>query len=127
MKRLKSFFLLLALAAAAAGLPSAAQAVVTIETQAEEAFLVDYETGAVLLDKNADRLMPPSSMSKLMTAYIVFEQLQDKRLSLDDLLTVSEKAWRKGGSKMFVEVGRSEEHTSALQSLMRISYAVFCL
>lgn len=105
MKRLKSFFLLLALAAAAAGLPSAAQAVATIETQAEEAFLVDFETGAVLLDKNADRLMPPSSMSKLMTAYIVFEQLQNKRLSLDDLLTVSEKAWRKGGSKMFVEVG----------------------
>ncbi|MEQ8357233.1 MAG: D-alanyl-D-alanine carboxypeptidase family protein [Kiloniellaceae bacterium] len=76
-----------------------------IETLAEEAFLVDFDTGAVLLDKNADTRMPPSSMSKLMTAYMVFERLDDGRLSLDDKLTVSEKAWRKGGSKMFVKVG----------------------
>ena len=77
----------------------------TMETQAEEAFLVDFQTGAVLLDKNADVRMPPSSMSKMMTAYMVFERLKDGRLSLDDELPVSEKAWRKGGSKMFVEVG----------------------
>jgi len=105
MKRLKSFFLLLGLAAAAS-LPSGAAAAATIETQAREAFLVDFDTGAVLLDKNADQLMPPSSMSKLMTAYMVFERLKDDRLSLDDELTVSEKAWRMGGSKMFVEVGK---------------------
>src|SRR3546814_3711069 len=49
--------------------------------------------------------MPPSSMSKLMTAYIVFDRLQEQRLSLEDKFTVSEKAWRMGGSKMFVEVG----------------------
>jgi D-alanyl-D-alanine carboxypeptidase (penicillin-binding protein 5/6) len=77
----------------------------TIETQAEEAFLVDFDTGAVLLNKNGDKRMPPSSMSKMMTAYMVFERLKDGRLSLDDELSVSEKAWRKGGSKMFVEVG----------------------
>jgi serine-type D-Ala-D-Ala carboxypeptidase (penicillin-binding protein 5/6) len=59
----------------------------------------------VLLDKNADQLMPPSSMSKMMTAYMVFERLKDGSLSLDDELPVSETAWRKGGSKMFVEVG----------------------
>jgi D-alanyl-D-alanine carboxypeptidase (penicillin-binding protein 5/6) len=104
MKRLTSFFLLLGLAGAAL-LPPAAQAAVTIETQAEEAFLVDFETGAVLLDKNADQLMPPSSMSKMMTTYMVFERLREKLLSLDDKFTVSEKAWRMGGSKMFVEVG----------------------
>jgi D-alanyl-D-alanine carboxypeptidase (penicillin-binding protein 5/6) len=104
MKRLTSFFLLLGLAGAAL-LSAAAQAAVTIETQAEEAFLVDFETGAVLLDKNADQLMPPSSMSKMMTTYMVFERLREKLLSLDDKFTVSEKAWRMGGSKMFVEVG----------------------
>jgi D-alanyl-D-alanine carboxypeptidase (penicillin-binding protein 5/6) len=104
MKRLTSFFLLLGLAGAAL-LPAAAQAAVTIETQAEEAFLVDFETGAVLLDKNADQLMPPSSMSKMMTTYMVFERLREKLLSLDDKFTVSEKAWRMGGSKMFVEIG----------------------
>src|SRR3546814_9098986 len=88
--------------------PSAATAAPTIETQAEEAFLIDAETGAVLLDKNADQPMPPSSMSKLMTAYIVFDRLQEQRLSLEDKFTVSEKAWRMGGSKMIVEVGSQE-------------------
>src|SRR3546814_3052955 len=71
----------------------------------DRAFLIDAETGAGLLDKNADQPMPPSSMSKLMTAYIVFDRLQGQRLSLEDKFTVSEKAWRMGGSKMFVEVG----------------------
>lgn len=104
MKRQTSFFLLLGLALAAFPLP-AAQAAPAIDTQAEEAFLVDFETGAVLLDKNGDAPMPPSSMSKMMTTYIVFERLQEKLLSLDDKLTVSEKAWRMGGSKMFVMVG----------------------
>jgi len=76
-----------------------------IDTKAREAILIDTTTGAVLLEKDADVLMPPASMSKIMTAYVVFEQLGQGRLSLDDLLPVSEKAWRKGGSKMFVEVG----------------------
>lgn len=102
MKRLTSFLFALGLAA---GLPGTVFAAATIETQAAQAFLMDFDTGAVLLDKNADQLMPPSSMSKLMTAYMVFERIDDGRLSLDDKLTVSEKAWRKGGSKMFVEVG----------------------
>jgi len=105
MKRLRSLLPVLVFAALA-GLPAGlAQATPTIETQAAQAYLVDMETGAVLLDKNADELMPPSSMSKMMTAYMVFDRLEDGRLSLDDILTVSEKAWRKGGSKMFVEVG----------------------
>lgn len=82
--------------------PAAAQ---EIETSARQAFIIDAQTGTVLLDKDADSLMPPASMSKLMTAYMVFQRLKDGRLSLEDELLVSEKAWRKGGSKMFVEVG----------------------
>ncbi|MGF1594563.1 MAG: D-alanyl-D-alanine carboxypeptidase family protein [Kiloniellaceae bacterium] len=105
MKRLRSFFLVLGLAAALGLPPATAGAAPTIETQAAQAFLLDVQTGAVLLDKNADQLMPPSSMSKMMTAYMVFERLKDGSLSLDDELPVSETAWRKGGSKMFVEVG----------------------
>lgn len=105
MKRLSSLFLPLGLAVAIS-LPAVGSGLAaTIETQAEQAFLLDFDTGAVLLDKNADTLMPPSSMSKMMTAYMVFERLKDGSLSLEDELTVSEKAWRKGGSKMFVEVG----------------------
>ncbi len=76
-----------------------------IETSAREAILIDAATDRVLLEKNADEPMPPASMSKIMTTYLVFERLKDGRLSLDDELPVSEKAWRKGGSKMFVEVG----------------------
>ncbi|KLN61290.1 D-Ala-D-Ala carboxypeptidase [Kiloniella spongiae] len=77
-----------------------------IETSAREAYLIDYTTKTVLINKDAEVSMPPASMSKIMTAYMVFERLKDGRLSLDDKLPVSEKAWRKGGSKMFVEVGK---------------------
>ncbi len=77
-----------------------------IETNAREAILIDAATGAVLMEKDADASMPPASMSKIMTAYMVFLRLKEGRLSLDDKLTVSERAWRMGGSKMFVEVGK---------------------
>jgi len=83
----------------------AARSAVAIETQAKQAILVDFETGAVLFEKNAEESMSPSSMSKLMTIYMVFERLRDGRLSLEDKLLVSSKAWRKGGSKMFVKKG----------------------
>lgn len=76
-----------------------------LETEAREAVLVDAESGRVLFEKNADELMPPSSMTKIMTLYLVFERLGDGRLTMEDTLPVSERAWRKGGSKMFVEVG----------------------
>lgn len=77
-----------------------------IETTAREAFMIDAMTGTVLLKKDADNLMPPASMSKIMTTLLVFDRLRDGRLSMDDEFTVSEKAWKKGGSKMFVEVGK---------------------
>ena len=86
----------------AATAPFAASA---IETSAREAILLDAETGTVLMSKDPDAPMPPASMSKIMTMYVVFQHLKDGRLSLDDTLPVSEKAWRMGGSKMFVEVG----------------------
>ncbi len=75
-----------------------------IETTAKAAIVVDATTGTVLFDKNADEPMPPSSMSKLMTAYVVFQHLKDGRLKLTDELPVSEKAWAMQGSKMFVAI-----------------------
>jgi serine-type D-Ala-D-Ala carboxypeptidase (penicillin-binding protein 5/6) len=77
----------------------------TIDTIAREAVLVDSETGTVLLDKNGSEQMPPSSMSKLMTAYVTFSALKDGTLKLTDTFPVSERAWRMQGSKMFVELG----------------------
>jgi serine-type D-Ala-D-Ala carboxypeptidase (penicillin-binding protein 5/6) len=83
------------LALALAG--TAAHPAAAIETLAREAILVDMTTGAVLLEKNADQPMPPASMSKIMTSYMVFERLKAGKLSMEDTLPVSENAWRKGG------------------------------
>ncbi len=94
-------FLLVVAAGFAGARPATA-----FETAARQAILIDDSTGAVLFEKNADEIMPPSSMSKIMTVYMVFERLANGNLSLEDTLPVSEKAWRMGGSKMFVEVGK---------------------
>jgi D-alanyl-D-alanine carboxypeptidase (penicillin-binding protein 5/6) len=69
------------------------------QTAAPFAFLMDYDTGTVLLEKNADTLMAPASTSKLMTAELVFRELVEGRLRLDDTMTVSENAWRQGGAR----------------------------
>lgn len=73
-------------------------------TSAKHAFLIDFDTNQVLFEKNADVLMPPASMSKIMTAYLAFEEIKSGRLKLEDKILISENAWRKGGSKMFVKV-----------------------
>jgi D-alanyl-D-alanine carboxypeptidase (penicillin-binding protein 5/6) len=75
-----------------------------MDTVAQWAFITDFNTGATLLDKSADVEMPPSSMTKLMTAYIVYSHLKSGALHLDQMLPVSEAAWRTQGSKMFVEL-----------------------
>ncbi|MSP21367.1 MAG: D-alanyl-D-alanine carboxypeptidase [Alphaproteobacteria bacterium] len=91
----------LAVACAAAPLSALAQ---NTETVAPRAILIEYATGQVLLTKNVDDPVPPASMSKMMLLYMVFERLAEGKLSLDDTFPVSEKAWRMGGSKMFVRV-----------------------
>lgn len=92
---MKKTLFALALCTAASG----ALAQSTFTTSASHAYLMDFDTGAVLLDKKGDELMAPASMSKLMTAYVVFDKLKQGQLSLEDEFTVSENAWRKGGSK----------------------------
>ncbi len=85
--------------------PSIAEDIGDLETSARQAILLDFQSGTVLLSRSADSRMYPASMTKMMTTYLVFERLQNGTLSLDDTFLVSEEAWRKGGSKMFVEVG----------------------
>ena len=77
-----------------------------METTAKQAYIVDLQTGTVLLEKDIATPTPPASLSKLMTLYMVFERLKQGKLSLDDKFVVSRKAWRMGGSKMFVEVDK---------------------
>jgi D-alanyl-D-alanine carboxypeptidase (penicillin-binding protein 5/6) len=78
-----------------------------LETTAKQAIIIDYDTGAVLFAKNADETVGPASMTKMMTIYLLFERLKDGRLSLESELRVSKKAWKMGGSKMWVEVGKT--------------------
>ena len=78
-----------------------------IDTAAKYALIMDFNTGATLLDKDGDAPMPPSSMTKLMTAYIVYGLLRDGRFTLQQELPVSDRAWRMQGSKMFVPQGGS--------------------
>ncbi|MGB5735213.1 MAG: D-alanyl-D-alanine carboxypeptidase family protein [Thiohalocapsa sp.] len=68
--------------------------------------LVDHDSDEILAESNADERLEPASLTKIMTAYVVFRELAEGNLSLDDEVLISEKAWRTGGSKMFVEVGK---------------------
>ena len=76
-------------------------------TTARTALVIDNTTGDVLLSKDIDRPIPPASMSKLMTLFMVFESLEEGKIKMDDTFRVSRKAWAKGGSKMFVREGAS--------------------
>jgi serine-type D-Ala-D-Ala carboxypeptidase (penicillin-binding protein 5/6) len=102
--------LALSLATGLVGLHSEAQGqAARYESAAKQAILMDSGSGKVLFEKNADDLMHPASMSKIMTMIMVFERLESGRLSLDDEFTVSEDAWRRGGatsggSTMYLEL-----------------------
>jgi len=93
-----------AIMSAALSVAATAFAQAPFETDAEFAAIMDYRTGEILFEKNARTPTAPASMSKLMTVAIVFEQLKNGSLSLGDEFDVSEKAWRMGGSKMWVRV-----------------------
>ena len=101
---------LLCLAILLAAVPAARAQL--FETRAKEAIMIDAETGTILFSKNADRLVPPASLAKLMTMEVVFHAIKSGRLTLDDTFVVSENAWRNGGAKsggstMFAELGSS--------------------
>lgn len=75
------------------------------DTIARTAILMDYETGEVLYDKDADKRVPPASMTKLVLADVIFSKIKSGEITMDTKFRVSEKAWKMGGSKMFVELG----------------------
>jgi len=65
--------------------------------------LMDFNSGRVLVESNPDMRVEPASITKVMTSYVVFHELADGNIKLEDLVNVSEKAWRTGGSRMFIE------------------------
>src|SRR5690606_9517444 len=80
--------------------------------------LVDHLTGAVLAERDPDTRRAPASLTKLMTAYLAFEAIRDGTLALDEHVVVSTKAWRMGGSRMFIEVGNEVSIEDLLRGLI---------
>ncbi len=76
------------------------------KVNASSYILMDYHSGHVLASDNPHLQVEPASITKMMTAYVVFSEIKAGHLSLDDMITISEKAWRTGGSKMFIEVDK---------------------
>ncbi len=77
-----------------------------IESIAKTALVIDLSTNEILLEKNSTEKTYPSSMTKMMTALVAFEKIKDGSLSLDQEFLISKKAWKMGGSKMFIEVDK---------------------
>ena len=75
------------------------------QVNAKSYLLMDAYSGKILAEKKKDERFEPASITKLMAAYVIYNEIESGRLSLEDKVTISEKAWRMGGSKMFVEVG----------------------
>ncbi|WP_246007446.1 D-alanyl-D-alanine carboxypeptidase family protein [Halomonas nitroreducens] len=83
--------------------------------------LMDADSGRVLAQHNPDERLPPASLTKLMTAYLVERELNSGNIAPDDLVPVSEKAWRTGGSKMFIEVGEQVPVSELLHGIVIVS------
>ena len=92
-----------------------------IGTLARQGFMVDPQTSTVMLFKDADQPMAPSSMSKMMTIYIIFEELAAGRLKLDSHFRVSERARAMGGSRMFLELGSEVSVEDLIKGIIILS------
>lgn len=77
------------------------------EVAAKNYFVIDFASGKVLAEKNPDEKIEPASITKLMTSYVVYKELEAGRLAMDNMVDISEKAWRMGGSRMYLEVNTS--------------------
>jgi len=88
------------------------------DVAAKNYILVDFASGKVLAEKSADAKIEPASITKLMTAYVVYKEIDEDRLSQDDMVDISEKAWRMGGSRMYLEVGTSVSVDELLKGLV---------
>ncbi len=85
---------------------------------AESYILMDFNSGTVLADKNSSTRLEPASITKLMTAYVIYHELKVGRIKLEDMVIISEKAWRMGGSRMYVEVGKQVSIHDLLQGII---------
>lgn len=93
-----------------------------------KAYIVKHpKSDRVVLEKNADKQLQPASLTKLMTLYLIFEAMERGELSAETKIPVSEKAWRKGGSKMFIEVGKQIPLSELIQGIAVVSGNDACI
>ncbi|MGD9152742.1 MAG: D-alanyl-D-alanine carboxypeptidase family protein [Gammaproteobacteria bacterium] len=85
------------------------------DVKARAYVLMDANSGKIIAQKNMDRMMPPASLTKMMTLYLISQALHNGTIKLDDQVLISKDAWRMGGSKMFVKVG----HRVAVKDLLQ--------
>lgn len=85
---------------------------------ADSFLLIDFHSGRVLAEKNIHKKVEPASITKLMTAYVIYKEIEAGRLSVDEEVLISKKAWRMKGSKMFVEVGKKVKVDNLLKGII---------
>jgi len=109
-----------AAADAAAAIPAAAPTPIPPppELKARSYIVIDHDSGRVLAALDPDSRQEPASLTKLMTAYGVFRALKEGRIKLDDMVTISEHAWKQEGSRMFVEVGKQVSVENLMQGMI---------
>ena len=83
--------------------------------------LMDFDSGMILASSNKDLTLPPASITKMMTAYLAFTELNENNVTLSEDILVSKKAWKTGGSKMFIEVGKKIKFKDILQGVITVS------
>ncbi len=109
-------------AAPSNGVPSVAESsapapIENFETNAKQAILIDFNTDTVLYEKNSTEKMFPSSMTKVLTMYLVFDQLRKGHITMDTVYTISERSWKTGGSQMFLKVGDQVKVSDLIQGV----------
>jgi D-alanyl-D-alanine carboxypeptidase (penicillin-binding protein 5/6) len=118
----KSFFkgmlrVLLALIAGAVSIQAVA-VVPPPDVAAKAYLLMDFNSGQVLAESKGDERMEPASLTKLMTSYVIYKEMQSGRIKLNDMVTISERAWHMGGSRSFVPVGKQVSVEDLLKGMI---------
>ena len=83
--------------------------------------LMDFDSGMIIASKNPNAQIPPASITKIMTSYIAFLELQNNTLNMNEDVLISKKAWKTGGSKMFIEVGKKVKVSDLLHGIITSS------
>ena len=119
---LKIFFLVAAIISfsnlSASAAPAAAQA---FQVNARSALLINGLTGKVVFEQNADDKIPPASLIKIMTLYLIYDAIDSGNLKLTDMVSISKRAWKFGGSQMFLEVGMQVTVSDIIKGIAVIS------